>query len=149
MQTVEKPRGTGGSVHASAISSRNHGPLTTHFSVFLHGRQNPWILRCVVLPLTTYLCYFPLTSKEILQQKLLLQNALHALDDAGYVPDSTRSFQRSSFGCYVGVATGDYVDNLREDIDVHYSTGKLSGPLPFPRGEGTKANNCRDSSGIP
>lgn len=27
-------------------------------------------------------------------------------------------------GCYVGVATNDYVDNLRDDIDVYYSTGE-------------------------
>ncbi|GFF54876.1 conidial yellow pigment biosynthesis polyketide synthase [Aspergillus udagawae] len=59
------------------------------------------------------------------QQKLLLQATLHALDDAGYVPDSTPSFQKDSFGCYVGIATGDYVDNLRDDIDVYYSTGTL------------------------
>ncbi|KAF7183364.1 hypothetical protein CNMCM7691_003563 [Aspergillus felis] len=59
------------------------------------------------------------------QQKLLLQATLHALDDAGYVPDSTPSFQKDSVGCYVGIATGDYVDNLRDDIDVYYSTGTL------------------------
>ncbi|KAL2869077.1 uncharacterized protein BJX67DRAFT_379556 [Aspergillus lucknowensis] len=59
------------------------------------------------------------------QQKLLLQATLHALDDAGYVPDSTPSFQKDSMGCYVGIATGDYVDNLHEDIDVYYSTGTL------------------------
>ncbi|KAL4915855.1 hypothetical protein BDW62DRAFT_203307 [Aspergillus aurantiobrunneus] len=59
------------------------------------------------------------------QQKMLLHSALHALDDAGYVPDATPSFQRSSMGCYVGIATGDYVDNLRDAIDVYYSTGTL------------------------
>jgi acyl transferase domain-containing protein len=66
----------------------------------------------------------------MVQQKLLLQTALDALDDAGYVPDSTPTFQRNSFGCYVGVATGDYVDNLREDIDVYYSTGETDNAHP-------------------
>lgn len=47
MPMVEIPWGAVGSVHASAISSRSHGPLTTPFSVFLHGKQNPWIPRYV------------------------------------------------------------------------------------------------------
>jgi acyl transferase domain-containing protein len=57
------------------------------------------------------------------QQKLLLQGAKIALDDAGYVPDATPSFQRDSIGCYIGVATDDYVQNLIDDIDVYYSPG--------------------------
>jgi acyl transferase domain-containing protein len=57
------------------------------------------------------------------QQRLLLHAAQHALDDAGYVPDSTPSWQRATMGCYVGAATGDYTDNLRNDIDVFYSPG--------------------------
>ena len=59
------------------------------------------------------------------QQRVLLQASLDALEDAGYTPDSTPSNSRESFGVYVGVATGDYVDNLREDIDVYYSPGTL------------------------
>lgn len=59
------------------------------------------------------------------QQRLLLLGALDALEDAGYSPDATPSFQRDSFGVYVGVATGDYTDNLRDDIDVYYSPGTL------------------------
>ncbi|PLN86967.1 hypothetical protein BDW42DRAFT_198421 [Aspergillus taichungensis] len=59
------------------------------------------------------------------QQKMLLHGALHALNDAGYVPDATFSFQQDSMGCYIGIATGDYVDNLRDSIDVYYSTGTL------------------------
>ncbi|MCJ1432685.1 hypothetical protein MMC27_002042 [Xylographa pallens] len=59
------------------------------------------------------------------QQRLLLRTALSALEDSGYAEDSTPSFQKDSFGCYIGVATGDYVDNLRDDIDVYYSTGTL------------------------
>lgn len=57
------------------------------------------------------------------QQKLLLQGAKIALDDAGYVPDATLSFQSDSIGCYIGVATDDYVQNLIDDIDVYYSPG--------------------------
>jgi acyl transferase domain-containing protein len=63
------------------------------------------------------------------QQRLLLQGAQKALEDAGYVGDSTPTFQRASTGCYIGLATGDYTDNLRNDIDVFYSTGTLrAGP---------------------
>lgn len=58
------------------------------------------------------------------QQRILLQTAYRALEDAGYVPDTTTSFARDTFGCWIGNATLDYVDNLRSDIDVYYSTGK-------------------------
>lgn len=57
------------------------------------------------------------------QQRLLLHAALEAMEDAGYVPDSTPSSQKSSTGVYIGVATLDYVDNTRNDIDVYYSPG--------------------------
>ncbi|RYO74225.1 hypothetical protein DL763_010640 [Monosporascus cannonballus] len=73
--------------------------------------------------------YFNVSPREAKsmdpQQRLLLQASLDALEDAGYVPDSTPSFQRDTFGVYVGVATGDYVDNLRDEIDVYYSPGTL------------------------
>ncbi|KAF9631050.1 conidial yellow pigment biosynthesis polyketide synthase [Lasiodiplodia theobromae] len=59
------------------------------------------------------------------QQRLLLLAALDALEDAGYSPDATESFLRDSMGVYVGVATGDYTDNTRDDIDVYYSPGTL------------------------
>ncbi|OAA52231.1 Beta-ketoacyl synthase [Beauveria brongniartii RCEF 3172] len=59
------------------------------------------------------------------QQRILLQTAYRALEDAGYVPDTTTSFARDTFGCWIGNATLDYVDNLRSDIDVYYSTGTL------------------------
>ncbi|KAI1082602.1 putative polyketide synthase [Whalleya microplaca] len=59
------------------------------------------------------------------QQRVLLQTAYRALEDAGYVPDSTASFSRDTFGCYIGNATNDYVENLRAEIDVYYSPGTL------------------------
>ncbi|KAG9246421.1 hypothetical protein BJ878DRAFT_560770 [Calycina marina] len=59
------------------------------------------------------------------QQRVLLHTAQKALEDSGYVGDSSPSFQRSSMGCYIGLATGDYTDNLRNDIDVFYSPGTL------------------------
>ncbi|KAG1901393.1 uncharacterized protein F5891DRAFT_1222928 [Suillus fuscotomentosus] len=59
------------------------------------------------------------------QQRLLLHTAHDALESAGYVADATPSFQRDHVGCFIGTATHDYADNLREDIDVHYSTGTL------------------------
>ncbi|KAJ5645006.1 type I iterative polyketide synthase [Penicillium longicatenatum] len=59
------------------------------------------------------------------QQRVMLQTAYRALEDAGYVPDSTPSFSRKTFGCFIGNATLDYTDNLRDDIDVYYSPGTL------------------------
>ncbi|KAI1261343.1 hypothetical protein F5Y18DRAFT_202343 [Xylariaceae sp. FL1019] len=59
------------------------------------------------------------------QQRLVLQAAFEALEDSGYAPNSTATFQENTFGVYVGVATNDYVDNLRDHIDVYYSPGTL------------------------
>lgn len=59
------------------------------------------------------------------QQRLLLHAAYEALEDAGYVPDSTKTWNPETFGCYVGVATHDYLRNLRNEIDVYYSTGGI------------------------
>ena len=59
------------------------------------------------------------------QQRILLSTSQKALEDAGFVGDATPSFQKSSMGCYIGLATGDYTDNLRDDIDVYYSPGMI------------------------
>lgn len=59
------------------------------------------------------------------QQRVLLHTAQEAFEDAGYVEDSSPSFQRATMGCYIGLATGDYTDNLRNDIDTFYSSGIL------------------------
>ncbi|KAI0064076.1 ketoacyl-synt-domain-containing protein [Artomyces pyxidatus] len=59
------------------------------------------------------------------QARVLLHTAYEAMEDAGYVPNATPTFAPESIGCYIGVATGDYVQNLRNDIDVYYSTGTL------------------------
>lgn len=65
------------------------------------------------------------------QQRLLLHCAHHALEDSGYVPNATPSFNTETFACYVGAATEDYVQNLRDEIDVYYSTGGCSSALRF------------------
>lgn len=57
------------------------------------------------------------------QQRILLHTAYEALEDAGYVPDSTPMFRPDRFGCFIGAATHDYVHNLKDEIDVYYSTG--------------------------
>lgn len=57
------------------------------------------------------------------QQRILLKAAYEAVENAGYVPNATESFNEDTFATYVGVATDDYVQNLRNDIDVYYSTG--------------------------
>nr|AEF32750.1 polyketide synthase [Volvariella volvacea] len=59
------------------------------------------------------------------QQRVLLHAAYEALEDAGYVPNSSPSFRPEAFGCYIGAATQDYIANLRNEIDVYYSTGTL------------------------
>lgn len=58
------------------------------------------------------------------QQRLLLHAAYEALEDSGYVPNATMTSNPDRFGCYIGAATHDYLQNLRNDIDVYYSTGK-------------------------
>lgn len=72
--------------------------------------------------------YFGISPREAKsmdpQQKLLLHGAVHAMDDAGYVPSDTTSFNPETMGCYIGVATDDYVQNLTRNVDVYYSTGK-------------------------
>ncbi|RDX46456.1 ketoacyl-synt-domain-containing protein [Lentinus brumalis] len=74
------------------------------------------------------------------QQRLLLRTAYHALEDAGYSPNATASFDPDAFATYVGCATYDYVHNLRNDIDVYYSTGTLkaflSGKISYAFGFG-------------
>lgn len=64
------------------------------------------------------------------QSRVLLRAAHAAMEDAGYAEDTTPSFQRKSFGCYIGAATGDYTDNLRNDIDVYYSPGETFSLIP-------------------
>lgn len=59
------------------------------------------------------------------QQRVMLTTVHRALENAGYVADSTPSFARETFGCFIGNATLDYVDNLRNNIDVYYSPGTL------------------------
>ncbi|ETW82343.1 polyketide synthase variant A [Heterobasidion irregulare TC 32-1] len=59
------------------------------------------------------------------QQRIMLHSAYEALEDSGYVPNLSPSFDPETFGCYVGAATHDYVQNLRHDVDVYYSTGTL------------------------
>ncbi|KAJ7613846.1 putative polyketide synthase [Mycena polygramma] len=69
------------------------------------------------------------------QQRILLHTAYAALEDSGYVPNATPTSRPEMFGCYIGVATGDYVQNLRDEMDVYYSTGTLraflSGRISF------------------
>ena len=57
------------------------------------------------------------------QQRILLHVAHEALENAGYVPDSTRSWKREGFGCFIGAATGEWADCLREQADLYHSTG--------------------------
>ncbi len=63
------------------------------------------------------------------QMRILLHTAHEALEDSGYVPNASQSFNPDTFGCYVGAATGDYALNLRNNIDVYYSTGMVF-PVP-------------------
>ncbi|KAL9075829.1 MAG: hypothetical protein Q9157_003864 [Trypethelium eluteriae] len=60
------------------------------------------------------------------QQRVMLQTAFRALENSGYVPDSTPSNDRDTFGCWIGNATLDYPANMKDDIDVYYSPGLLT-----------------------
>lgn len=67
------------------------------------------------------------------QMRVLLRVGLQAMEASGLVVNDfaanaedlgdgeTRS---EDIGCFVGVATNDYVHNLRSDIGVHYATGE-------------------------
>ena len=59
------------------------------------------------------------------QQRVMLQTTLKALDDAGYVPDTTPSSMRKTFGCYMGNVNVDYLENLKDEMDVYYSPGTM------------------------
>src|SRR5260221_4597907 len=61
------------------------------------------------------------------QQRILLHVAYEALEDAGYVPESTPTFSKETFGCYIGIGTHDYVHNVRKNIEVYYVTGMSTG----------------------
>ncbi|EIN06889.1 ketoacyl-synt-domain-containing protein [Punctularia strigosozonata HHB-11173 SS5] len=88
--------------------------------------------------------FFRISPKEARsmspQQRLLLHVAYEAIEDSGYVAHATPTFDPDTFGVYVGVATNDYVLNLREDIGPHYSTGTLqaflSGKVSYAFGFG-------------
>lgn len=62
------------------------------------------------------------------QQRVLLHVAHEALENAGYVPDSTQSWKREAFGCFIGAATGEWGDCLREQADLYHSTGTRRPP---------------------
>ncbi|KAI0634898.1 ketoacyl-synt-domain-containing protein [Trametes polyzona] len=74
------------------------------------------------------------------QQRVLLRTAYHALEDAGYCPAATPAFDPHGIATFIGVATNDYVQNLRDSIDVYYSTGTLqaflSGRISYAFGFG-------------
>ncbi|KAJ2982216.1 hypothetical protein NQ176_g1535 [Zarea fungicola] len=68
--------------------------LHTKFGSFL---ENPFLFDAD---------HFGISRREAMsmdpQQRVLLQTAYRALEDAGYVPDATSSFARSTFGCWIG-----------------------------------------------
>ncbi|KAI0764750.1 ketoacyl-synt-domain-containing protein [Fomes fomentarius] len=114
-----------GSSHPGRRMSTTHGSFCEDTDVFDHT-------------------FFRISPREARsmdpQQRLLLRNAYKALESAGYVPNATPSFNPDTFSVYVGAATDDYVQNLRNDIDVYYSTGTLqaflSGKISYAFGFG-------------
>ncbi|KAL9610445.1 MAG: hypothetical protein Q9167_004843 [Letrouitia subvulpina] len=67
----------------------------------------------------SFFCVSPREAKSIdPQQRILLQTTYKALENAGYVPDTSPSYARETFGCYIGNATLDYTANLKDEIDV-------------------------------
>lgn len=70
------------------------------------------------------------------QMRVLMRVGLQAMEAAGLVVDEFKGedeetanesegvLRSEDVGCYVGVATNDYVFNLRNEVGVHYATGK-------------------------
>ncbi|KAJ3549836.1 hypothetical protein NM688_g5137 [Phlebia brevispora] len=119
--------------NVSEYTSGAHGAnrwLKTRFGNFLED------------PATFDNVFFQISPREARsmdpQQRLLLEVSYHALENAGYVPRATTSFDPETFATYVGVATQDYVHNLRDEVDVYYSTGTLqaflSGKISYAHG---------------
>lgn len=71
--------------------------------------------------------FFAVSPREAIsmdpQQRMMLKVAHRALENAGYAPDSTPTSARDTFACYVAAATHDYIENLRDEIDLHYCPG--------------------------
>ncbi|KAH8830354.1 polyketide beta-ketoacyl-synthase [Flagelloscypha sp. PMI_526] len=59
------------------------------------------------------------------QHRILLQVSHEALEHAGWVRNATPTSSPERVGCFIGGATHDYRQNLRNNIDVHYSPGTL------------------------
>lgn len=58
------------------------------------------------------------------QQRILLHVGYHALENAGHVRNGSYTFNPDTIGCFIGSATHDYVQNLKDDNDLYYSTGQ-------------------------
>ena len=106
--------------------------MDTQYGSFL---ENPWLFD------NTFFGISPREARSMdPQQRILLQTAQRALEDAGYSGDSTPSNQTASFGCYIGAATGDYAENLKEEMDVYWVPGVLrsflSGRISYAYGWG-------------
>lgn len=68
--------------------------------------------------------------------RVLMRVGLQAMEAAGLVVDEFKGedegtanesegvLRSEDVGCYVGVATNDYAFNLRNEVGVHYATGK-------------------------
>lgn len=69
------------------------------------------------------------------QVRVLMRVGLQAIEAAGLVIsdfmddehacESEGMMKSEDVGCFVGVATNDYVFNLRNEMGVHYATGKF------------------------
>lgn len=65
------------------------------------------------------------------QMRVLMRVGLQAMEAAGLVVSNSDAVAddgvmgSDDVGCFVGVATNDYMLNLHNDIGVHYATGTL------------------------
>lgn len=101
---------------------------TGNFIVNVDEFDNKYVSHYHFESVLTHLRFFKISPREAKsmdpQQRILLHAAYEALEDAGYVPSSTQTWSPETFGCYVGVATHDYLQNMRNEIDVYYSRGE-------------------------
>ncbi|KAJ7749514.1 thiolase-like protein [Mycena maculata] len=79
------------------------------------------------------------------QQHILLHTVYEALEDSGYVPNASRP---ETIGCYIGVATGDYIQNLSDEIDVYYSTGESTAGFHLRCGPSIVVDTACSSSNV-
>lgn len=128
-------------VDAHRVIPKNRFDATTHVDASGKAKNTSW---------TPYGCFidrpgefdprfFNMSPKEALQtdpmQRLALVTAYEALEQAGFVPDRTRSTASHRVGTFYGQTSDDYRDvNSAQNIGTYFITGGIRafGPVSQP-----------------